>query len=68
MNKDKKIERLQQRLDEARKEAKAAKKEASKAKREIEKLKKKETDKAKASQKQTQYLLSLLNDMFTRDS
>lgn len=42
MNKDKKIERLQQRLDEARKEAKAAKKEASKAKREIEKLKKKD--------------------------
>lgn len=68
MNKDKKIERLQRQLDEARKDAKTAKKEASKAKREIEKLKKKETDKATAGLKQTRYLLSLLNDMFTQDS
>lgn len=68
MNKDKKIERLQQQLDKARKDAKDARKEASKAKREVEKLKKKETAKIQRQEEQKQLLSNLLKDMFTQDS
>ena len=68
MNKDKKIERLQQQLDKARKDAKDARKDASKAKREVEKLKKKETDKIQEQEAQKQFLLNMLKGMFTQDS
>lgn len=68
MNKDKKIERLQQQLDKARKDARDSRKEASKAKREVEKLKKKETEEMQGQEAQKQFLLNMLKDMFTRDS
>ena len=68
MNKDKKIERLQQQLDKARKDARDFRKEASKAKREVEKLKKKETEEMQGQEAQKQFLLNMLKDMFTQDS
>ena len=69
MNKDKKIERLEQKLAKAQEEIKELKSDVRKAKRANGKaLKKKDARTVTPSKEQQQLLLKLLNDTLTPDS
>lgn len=69
MNKDKKIERLEQKLAKAQEEIKELKSDVRKAKRANSKaLKKKDARTVTLSKDQQRLLLKLLNDTLTPDS